>query len=168
MSRFAIWMPLVALLLAGCAGGNAGYPSLLPRPIETRNEAESSPPPAAAEQDPALDGAIAAVERQLADVAVRFVQEQGRVAPAVTRAQGASTGSDAWLEAQSAVAALSGLRARTQASLADAEQLAVARADGRGQPYQPLEALLTTATRQAEAQGKAVDAMAAELAPPTR
>ncbi len=171
MSRLALLVPLSALSLsalslAGCADYGAPYPSLLPRAIETRSDAESSAAQAPPAPDPALDSAIAALDRRLAATATGFAQEQARAAPVIRAAEGAAAGSNAWLDAQNAIGAVSSFEAKALAILADAEQLATARAQRGLSSYQPLDDVVARAAEQAQAQSTAVSAMAAALAPP--
>ena len=59
--------------LAGCAVPDVSAPSLLPRPIEGRSEAEPERPAPVATPDPALDAKIAALVTQRAKAGSDFV-----------------------------------------------------------------------------------------------
>jgi len=63
---------LLPIALAGCVAPNAHYPSLLPRPIETRDQAEPVRTPQVAVADPALDTQVAELSATLAASATAF------------------------------------------------------------------------------------------------
>lgn len=178
MSHLALPVPLTApmrmallltvLPLAGCADRGTAYPSLLPRAVETRSDAEPASAVVALPLDPALDPAISAVGQRLAANAAAFAREQAIAEPVFRRAEGAVAGSNAWLDAQNALAAIDGVAAQARAILADAEHLAIARALGGLPPSPPLDEVVARAAQQTQAQGKAAALMAGALAPPAR
>lgn len=138
-------IPLLALTLSigGCAGGDtAHYPSLLPRPIETRSDAEpAAAPPVAAVADPALDAKLAGYATSFDKTDKAFAPAADRAEAAARAAQGQAVGSDHWLDAQTALAELDTYRSDLSAMLTDIEQLAIDRA-AAGQPdYPALEEL---------------------------
>jgi hypothetical protein len=138
MMKHALSLAVLTLWLGGCAGADtARYPSLLPRPIESRSDAEPAvAPPAPVVADPALDG-------KLADYAASLDKTEKAFAPAADHAEalaraahGDAVGSDHWLDAQTALAQLDTYRSDLSAMLTDVEQIAIDRA-AAGQPDYP-------------------------------
>ena len=62
MKRLIVLAGLAGGLLAGCSENRAQFPSLLPRAIETRDDAEPVHIPAPPAADPALDARLADAE----------------------------------------------------------------------------------------------------------
>jgi hypothetical protein len=147
---------LLPAALSACADDTRSYPSLLPRPIESRDTAEPvrTPPPVVA--DPALDASIARLTKTLADVASGWTGASRATAAKVAAARGKPAGSDAWLDAQTALAELDQYRAQTLAALGSVEDQAIARAADGQQPYPALDALRDTASAQLEAETKEI------------
>lgn len=134
-----------ALLLAGCAPTTDNAPSLLPRPIETRSDAEPVATTAPAAADPALDAEIA---RRVAafDAAARaFDGAVPGVEAKLAAARGAAEGSERWLDGQSAIGDLQQLRAAAEAAMAEIEELAIVRATDGRLPYPALDGAIATA-----------------------
>jgi len=152
----ALFLATLPLALSACADASHSYPSLLPRPIETRDTAEvvHVAPPVVA--DPVLDATIAGLTKTLAQVAGNWTQPARSTAIKVAAARGQPIGSDAWLDAQTALAELDQLRAQTLAALGTAEETAIARAGDGQQPYPALETLRVRASAQLDAETKEI------------
>lgn len=164
MKRF--FAPLtLSILITACASPDA-YPSLLPRGSERGGfEEPAAPPPVAVAADPALDARIAAVGRKATDAATRFDAAATKAERTVIAASGAATGSDAWLDAQTALADLDVLRAESLEGLTDLEQLASERALALTAAYPALDAAVATARTSVNEQAKRIAALQAMLAP---
>jgi hypothetical protein len=153
------------ILLAACASPGA-YPSLLPRGSERVGfEEPAAPPPVAVAADPALDARIAAVGQRATDAASRFDGAAAKAEQMARAARGAAAGSDAWLNAQTALADLDVLRAETLEGLTDLEQLASERALALSADYPALEAAIATVRTAADEQAKRIAALQATLTP---
>lgn len=158
---------LAALLLPGCAADLSGYPSLAPRAAEREGFAEpAAPPPPPVVADPALDARIAAAERDAAAAQRRFDAAFTRAAAQVRAARGARAGSDAWLDAQTAVATLDTERADYRNAFAALEDLAAQRAQALEAPYPALDAAVERARAAAGEQTRRIDDLAGQLAQP--
>lgn len=148
MRAFPFLVP--SILLAGCAAGDAGrYPSLLPRAIEQRGEAEpAQPEPAAVVADPALDTRLAEQRSLLARQTAQFASLERRAAPLARVAQRQAVGSEAWIAAQAALAELDGARADTSALVADLEAMAIERGTSGAADYPAIGTLHDEAAAQ--------------------
>ena len=159
-------LPLACLaLLGGCAEqGASRYPSLLPRPIEARSNAEpEAPPPAVATPDAPTDAKLATLKTALDESAAVFDPAADRTEQAATAAKGQPPGSEGWINAQSMLAELDGYRATTSTTLTDVEEMAIARATD-GQPdYPAIETLRAAAEAQLAAQSARITAIQAML-----
>lgn len=159
-------LPFTCLaLLCSCAEQTTTrYPSLLPRPNEATSIAEpESPPPPAAEDDPALDAKLVTLKATLNESATAFAPAAERAERAAAAARGMPAGSEGWITAQSALAELDGYRATTSAALTDIEDIAIGRA-AAGQPdYPGIEALRTEANAQVKTQSERIGAIQATL-----
>ncbi|THD35047.1 MAG: hypothetical protein E7773_11310 [Sphingomonas sp.] len=152
---------LLVLLTAGCAEATDKYPSLAPRPIESRPEAEVVTPVTAATPDAALDLQIAGIAVKLAKTDSDFTAAAAR-ADAAARARGAqTTGSDQWLAAQTALADLEALQGDTLGVASDVETMVTARGEAGQPPYPALDALHDKAQAQADAEAAKVAAIRA-------
>jgi len=154
----------LALLAAGCAAQTSTrYPSLLPRPIESRSDAEPAVEPQVAAPDTALDRQLGGFKSTLAETASAFAPAADRAEQTARDAKGDPAGSERWITAQTALAELDGYRAQTSATLSDLEQLAIARG-AAGQPeYPALESLRTMAETQLAAETRRIAAIQATL-----
>lgn len=142
---------LLCLALAGCVDSTARYPSLLPRPIEKTSLAEPAPAPAApVAADPALDAQIADTMRKLAEAETAFARAADDAEAKVALARGTAQGSEAWLNAQVALASLDIARQPFAGLQADLEQLAVERATSGRPPYPALEKAAAEARARVE------------------
>ncbi|UVO49115.1 hypothetical protein M0208_00725 [Sphingomonas sp. SUN019] len=164
MKRFIAPFAL-PILIAACASPGE-YPSLLPRGAERAGfEEPAPPPPVAAAPDPALDARIATVRQKSTDAAGRFDAAATKAGQTVRAARGAAAGSDAWLDAQTALAGLDVLRAETLEELTDLEQLASERALALTAEYPALNAAIAAARTAADEQAKRIAALQAMLTP---
>lgn len=155
------------LLLAGCASDEAAFPSLSPRAAEGRDFSEPVAAPAAAlVPDPALDARIATWRRQLDAIASGFDRDAARATSAAAAGGARSVGSEAWLTAQSALAALDDWRGQASGLAAEVDEAARERAATVGIPYPALEALRTRAEDEAARTAEAIGSIAARLPTP--
>lgn len=152
-------------LLTCCAAPSATrYPSLLPRPIEARSDAEpvDTPPPAAT-PDPALDARLAALGKDIDAASAAFAPAAARAERAARAARGDAAGGERWIAAQSLLAELDGYRATTSAALTDIEQLALDRAAAGAVDYPALATLRETTQAALDAQTARIAAIQAML-----
>ncbi|KQT32209.1 hypothetical protein ASG29_10300 [Sphingomonas sp. Leaf412] len=151
------------LFLAACSTvGEGDFPSLAVRPQEKMGFAEpEAPAPVAVVADSALDARIAALARDRVAAAAAF----DAAATAAERAAGrtAAPGSDAWLDAQTALGGLDVARGRQEDATAALEELAAARAAALEPAYPPLDAAILTARTEAAARRERADRIAARL-----
>ena len=151
---------LLAFLLAGCARDDAAYPSLATRSAEDRGFAEPKvAPPAPFVADPALDAQLTAIGTRLDAVVKGFDDDAARAERATTGSGAAAIGSEAWIAAQTALAALDDWRAQTGGIATEIDDAARARAETVGVSYPALEEL----RRRAEAEGERQAARMAAL-----
>lgn len=145
---------LATVPLAGCTVANDGYPSLLPRPIESRDEAEPVRPDPVATPDAALDTRIAEKRAAAAAGAKRFQEAAITAESRVAVARGVPAGSEAWVAAQSALADLDAIRGEMVELVTDLEEEAMKRAQAGTPAYPALDAAIAEiggmATSQAE------------------
>lgn len=143
--RRSLFLTALALplgLLAACTTTDGGYPSLLPRPIESREDVEPVRPDPVALPDSALDTRIAQ-KREAATAAARRFQAAAIAAESrVAVARGVALGSEAWVAAQSALADLDAIRGETVQLVTDLEQVASARALAGTPAYPTLNAAI--------------------------
>jgi hypothetical protein len=157
-------LPALLLALAGCTQSPDAYPSLLPRPIESQSFVEPERPAVVAAPDAALDARIAKATAGLQTGSQRFATAAQVAEAKVAVARGVAEGSDAWLEAQTAISDLETLRAPTLAMLAALETMAGERGQA-GQPaYPALDSAVAAANAMATAQGDRIHALEAALA----
>lgn len=165
LARAALPALLLPLGLAACAGErDNGYPSLAKRPVEARGFDEpAAPPPAPVRPDPALDRMIAAQTAQLQTVRAGFDRDAARAERAAAAARGTAVGSDAWLEAQTALAQLDDWRAQATAIASDAEGRGADRAATLAPDYPALTALQRDAAAEAARQDALIRRLSASL-----
>ncbi|MET4897287.1 hypothetical protein RN629_08965 [Sphingomonadaceae bacterium jetA1] len=152
-----------ASLLTGCAHDTLQYPSLAVRPVEKQGFAEPEVKPVVAQPDPALDRDVAALSDRLNAVAQEFTKAHGQAQASARRAQGQAVGSDAWLTAQTDLAGLDEIRARSSALLTDIDDRALARAAELKPDYPALNALRDRAAALIARQGQQIGALSASL-----
>jgi hypothetical protein len=149
----ALTCPLaLAPLLAACATDSGAYPSLAPRPIEKLGFAEPASKPAEAKPDPALDAKIATLGTSLDTVAKGFAADAAKAEAASRKAHGAAVGSDAWLDAQTALAQLDDWRAQASSLVTDLDQAASDRAASLAPAYPALTDLRGKAQTEVDTQ----------------
>nr|WP_315383898.1 hypothetical protein [uncultured Sphingomonas sp.] len=161
-------LPLLAVgaaLLAGCAQPTTRYPSLLPRANEGLNFTEPERPTPKATPDAALDARIAALTSAIESADRDFQTAAKDTEAKVTRAHGQAAGTSPWLDAQTALSVLDGLRSRTAVTLADMDQLRIERAQS-GQPdYPALQAAMDRGAAIVAAQESRARTLEAAIAP---
>jgi hypothetical protein len=163
MKTAPLLAPLLLLPLAGCAHDATPYPSLAPRAVEKLGFAEPAVAIAEAKPDPALDAQIAEWQRTLDTIAKGFGADAGKADAAAGRARGKSVGSDAWLDAQSALAGLDDWRAQTSSLLTDLDRAATDRAAALAPAYPALATLRERIVAEAERQSATIDRLQAML-----
>lgn len=156
-------LPLLAL--AGCAQPGSRFPSLLPRAIESRDDAEPMPTAPAIVADPALDTRVAALDAALAKIRTDFERRAAQAQRLADAAKGKAAGSDPWLDAQSALADLDVVRADVSSLISDLERLAIDRAAAGNPAYPALEALRSSAKTQHDDEGLIIETLSQQLAP---
>jgi len=162
-------LPLFALAalvaaLAGCTQSPDAYPSLLPRPIEKQSLAEPERPAQAATPDATLDARIAEFTASLTTGNRQFAAAAQEAEAKVAVARGVPEGSDAWLDAQTALSALESLRAPLLIALSDLEAIAIERGKAGQPPYPALDSAITAADAMTTAQADRIGALEAALA----
>ncbi|WP_375390466.1 hypothetical protein [uncultured Sphingomonas sp.] len=154
------------LLLAGCAHSGGGGPSLAPRAAERQGFEEPAVVPAASTADPALDARLAALGARL-DVAAKAFDADAATADKAAAAPGARTlGSDGWVGAQQAVAALDGRREQVTALATEVDGLIRERTETAGAPYPALDALVARAQAEGDRETARITALTAKLPQP--
>lgn len=141
-------------MLAACTTPDGGYPSLLPRPIESRDEAEPVRPDPVATPDSALDARIGQKREAAAAAGKRFQAAAVIAESRVAVARGVAAGSEAWVAAQTALADLDAIRGETVQLVSDLEEVASARAQAGSPAYPALDAAITEIGGLAAAQGE--------------
>ena len=154
----------LTLLTAGCASQTTRYPSLLPRAIESRDNAEPvSPPPPVAAIDPVTEALLTKYRAALDETNKAFTAAADNAEATAHAARGDAVGIERWITAQTGLAELDGYRATLSATLTDIEQLAIDRA-AAGQPdYPGLEALRGTVQAALDAETTRIGAIEAML-----
>lgn len=163
--RTSIFPPILALVLAGCATPGNEYPSLLPRPIEQGSFAEPERPRPEPQADAALEVRIAEHRAAFTAASARFDEAAATAERLARAARGASAGSDAWLDAQVALAELDTLRNDSATLLADIERLEIDRAVEGKPPYPALTRLRSDAEARARLEQERIAHLGAMLAP---
>ena len=155
---------LVALTLPGCATQvSTHYPSLLPRAIEQRSDAEPDAAVVIADPEPATDAALADIRKTLDEAKTGFNTAADTAERLATAAHGAAVGSDRWIAAQTALAELDGYRATTSAAVTDLDSLALARAADGKPDYPALTSMRAEAQAALDAQSTRISAIADSL-----
>lgn len=156
---------LVGLALAGCARDRdtTPYPSLAVRPVEKQGFAEPAAKPVVLRPDPALDAQIADLTRRLSAVEQEFAKAHDQARASAAKARGAAVGSDAWLTAQTELATLDEIRARTSSLLTEADDRAIQRAAALEPDYSSLDALRERAATAVTSQAAQIKAISDSL-----
>ncbi len=114
-ARPALLAGLAGLLLApGCAGRDAPFPDLLPRPHETPrriDETASAPAGLSEAERTALQGELRRLEAACARLRETRAAASRALEAALARARGAPAGSDVWADAQLLLSRLDQARA---------------------------------------------------------
>jgi hypothetical protein len=136
-------LALSVTLLSACVEQRVSrYPSLQPRPIERRSDAEPVAAAATvAAPDAALDATLGGYDKTLATADAGFTPAADVAERAVRAARGDSPGGERWITAQTALAKLDGFRATTSTAVTDLDEMAIARARDGKPPYPALDAL---------------------------
>ncbi|MEN2785490.1 hypothetical protein ACFOKI_12265 [Sphingomonas qilianensis] len=155
---------ILGAALGACAQtGTTTYPSLLPRAIETRSDAEPVAVVAVAEPDPALDALIADKTSALDAGKRAFATAATRADGLARAARGAAVGSDRWLDAQTALAELDSFRAGSSGLVTDLDELLVARAADGKPPYPALQTARDAAQAELEAESARIATLQASM-----
>lgn len=157
---------LLLLPLAACAAPPGDFPSLAPRPIEQRSDAEPETVVVTAAPDPALDAKIADLLKQVETGAAAFNTAADRIGARLPAARSGGVGSDAWVDAQTAISQLLPSREAISGAQADLEQLAIDRAAAGQPPYPALERAKQTVTTAATTQRARYEELVAALPSP--
>lgn len=158
--------PILAgsLLLAGCAQDTSStFPSLLPRAIEKRSDAEPVVEVPVAAPDPALDARIATTQAAMTSGKRDFAMAAARAESATRAARGAAVGSDRWLDAQTALAELDVFRATSSGLVTDLDELLVARAADGKPPYPALDTARAAAQAELDAETAVIGRLQAAM-----
>jgi hypothetical protein len=120
---------MLALFLAGCAGGgNGDYPSLAKRPIESRGGVAANPPVVeAVADDPAVVKEVDGLMQRARAGAAAFDAAVGGTQERVSAAAGSVVSSEAWVAAQLAISNLESQRYDSVFALASLDTLYVSR-----------------------------------------
>ena len=153
----------LAAPLAGCSHDATRYPSLAVRPAEKQGFAEPEVTPVPLKPDPAMDSAIGDLSGRLDAIEAEFAKAHARARTSAGEARGQAVGSEAWLTAQTELATLDEIRARTSAILAEIDDRAIARAAELLPDYPALVALRARTTEVIARQGSQIDTLAASL-----
>lgn len=148
-------LPLLVpmLALAACAAPSGDFPSLAPRPVEQRSDAEPAPPPVTtAPADPALAAQLTRILTDARKGESDFAAALPAAERAVSAARGASSASEAWIAAQTQLSGLDATRAPTASAMTEIDSLYVSLAD-RASKDATLGGVAEAATVQAEVEG---------------
>jgi hypothetical protein len=152
------------LWLGACARDASVYPSLAVRPTEKIGFAEPAPPaPEPLKADPALDAKVADLTARLTTVARGFDRDAARAEAAAREAKGRAVGSDAWLDAQTALGLLDDWRAQANALASEAGDLASGRAAALEPAYARLDAVQQRIAAEGQRQSATIDRLQATL-----
>ena len=163
--RASLTLPAIALVisLGSCTVRDDGFPSLLPRPIEQRSDAEPVVAPTSPIADPALDTDIVRLEKALADTKAAFDASTAKAERLARYARGATAGDSRWLDAQVALAELDVLRGETGNVVMEINQLEIGRSVDAQAEDPRLTRLIGQAADQTQSERERVDAVAAAL-----
>ncbi|WP_375398415.1 hypothetical protein [uncultured Sphingomonas sp.] len=151
------------LAVTACAASTTRYPSLAPRAIETRGDAEPVTAPVAVTADAALDARLASMVALLAANDKTFAGEAASAESAARRPQSQIVGSDAWVGAQAALADLETARGETLSTVTDLERLVTDRGEAGTAPYPRLDSARAQAQAQLEGETARIAAIKALL-----
>ncbi|MFL9842235.1 hypothetical protein ABS767_14785 [Sphingomonas sp. ST-64] len=149
----------IPLALCACSTRGDGYPSLLPRPIEGRSDAEPARPEPVATPDAALDSRIAAQRAEAETVATRFRSLALETESRIAVARGVAVGDERWISAQTALADLDRTRGELVQIVTDLELTASSRIQAGAPAYPALDAAIATLATQATEQAQRIAAL---------
>ncbi|HKR17586.1 hypothetical protein [Rhizorhapis sp.] len=119
---------MLALFLAGCAGGASGdYPSLARRPIESQGSEIASPTPTEVQEDPVLAKQVEGLVEKARAGAAAFDAGLPKARQQVDAAAGSAVSSEAWVTAELAISTLESNRYDSVFALASLDTLYVSR-----------------------------------------
>ncbi|MET3826806.1 MULTISPECIES: hypothetical protein [Sphingomonas] len=159
---------VVAFLLVtgGCTTPrSAEFPSLLPRAIESRSDAEPVAPVMIVETEPATDATLVDLEKAIDTAAKTFDAAADDADRNAKAAQGDAVGSDRWIAAQTALGQLDGLRATTSSAITDLDELALTRAAAGKPDYPAIATLRQKAQAALQKQAARIQEIQARLKP---
>jgi hypothetical protein len=155
---------MLAPALASCAvQPSIRYPSLLPRAIESRSDAEPDIAIPVAVADPATDSVLADLRKTLDKTTAAFAPAAEAAERLASVAQGDKVGGERWIAAQTALANLDGYRATTSSALTDIDLLAISRAADGKPDYPAITSLHNAAQAAFEEQSARIAAIAERL-----
>ncbi|WP_010163931.1 hypothetical protein [Sphingomonas sp. PAMC 26617] len=157
---------LSLFLAGGCAAPRAAtFPSLLPRPIESRSDAEPVAPVTIVEPDPATDATLVDLQKTIDTAGTTFDAAADTADRLARAAHGDAVGSDRWITAQTALGQLDGLRATTSSAITDLDELALTRAASGKPDYPAIATLRQTAQAALDSQAARIQTIQARLTP---
>jgi hypothetical protein len=156
-------LSIVAATLAACTAQGGDFPSLAPRPIEKASETPPVHPAPLVTPDAELDARIATLAKQFADADAAFGPAVDRTRALVEAARNAGVGSGPWLDGQTALAELDGIRAQSTAAMSALDELAIARAAKLLPAYPALDTLHDKGSAQAAAESATIAGLQKEL-----
>lgn len=153
-----------AAMLAGCAREDAAYPSLAVRAAERQGFAEPAvAPPAPLVADPALDARLAELAGRLNAIVKGYDADAARARAAVGSSGARKVGSEGWIAAQGALAALDDWRAQAGGLASELDALARERAETIGAAYPALDALRQRADAESTREAAEIEAIGSAL-----
>jgi hypothetical protein len=165
------FLPSLALMLSGCAGAQAGYPSLAKRSVEDAPIAQPAAPAPPAAPDPALDKDVARLSAQAQGGKDAFDKAWPAADRLARAASSAAVSSEAWVAAQLAISNLESARNDSVSALASLDVLYVERAnavaDGKAQGgTDAIDSARAAALAIVDGQNDRVDALKGRLRQP--
>ncbi|MGU3392386.1 hypothetical protein [Sphingomonas sp. M1A8_2b] len=151
------------VVMGACTEDKTSYPSLGVRPIEKLGFAEPAVKAAVAAPDPALDAEIATIADKLDVIAKGFARDAAKAEAAARTARGAPVGSEGWIAAQSALAALDDWRAQSSSLVTDIESRATDRAAKLQPDYPALATIREKAQAETDREGATIARIQATL-----
>lgn len=157
---------LLFLLTSGCVTPRSkSFPSLLPRPIESRSDAEPVAPVTIIEPEPATDATLVDMQKSIDTSGKAFDTAADTADRLAKAAHGDAVGSERWIAAQTALGQLDGLRATTSSTITDLDELALTRAAGGKPDYPAIATLRKLAQAALDTQAARIREIQARLTP---
>ncbi|WP_425230036.1 hypothetical protein [Sphingomonas sp.] len=119
--------------------------------------------PAPTVADPALDARLRELDARISAVAHGYDADHARAERGAAAPGARTVGSEAWLTAQTALAALDDWRAQASSLASDLETLAGERLGTAGTAYPALDALQARAAAESERETQGIAAISARL-----